>query len=497
MNSWIGKQIGKCRIEQLLGVGGMGAVYKARHLLLDKIVALKLLHPNLVDGCSGKELVERFICEAQAAAKLEHPNIIPIYDVGVEHNIYYIVMQFISGGTLLDVLGRLSLDKTLWVTKEIAKGLQAAHAKGIIHRDIKPANILISEVGEVKITDFGLAKVIDDDSPLSQRGKGKVFGTPQYLSPEQAMAKDDLDGRADIYSLGVTIFHLLTGQLLYSGDSASVIMEQHVYAPIPSIRLQIPDIPEEVDYLMRRLLAKNRQDRFPTGNEVVKYIESTEHSGVLQRLQANSTSRLSSTRRITTFRKLSQLKGEMHQVEKQDTALANTPAETKLQAQNLALFPDTKRRSTQNSSPSLTNDKSEQAANMPQSVTGKVRIQIGESGVECVPAVTAANTTAETGGTHSLETTSHTNKEQQPRETSNVQTDGVYSPQDKKVRLQLGPSGVECIPAEDRKSDSTGSKKDIPGYTTSSGTAKEPGKLVQAEVKERTKKGVGKPPIPS
>lgn len=467
MNSWIGKQIGKCRIEQLLGVGGMGAVYKVKHLLLDKVVALKLLHPNLLEGDSGKELVERFIREAQAAAKLEHPNIIPIYDIGVETNIYYIVMQYISGGTLLDVLGKLPLEKTLWITKEIAKGLQSAHAKGIIHRDIKPANILISDAGEVKITDFGLAKVVDDDSPLSQKGKGKVFGTPQYLSPEQAMAKDDLDGRADLYSLGVTIFHLFTGNLPYTGNSASMIMEQHVYAPIPSIRLQIPNIPDEIEYLMRRLLAKNRNDRFTSGNDVVKYIESIESDGVLQRLQANSTSRLSSTRRLATFRRVIPKHGGGEEMACKTTG--NRLAKTELQ--ELHEHPDTKRRQMNHYAQRLGEEKPAPPA---MSGNAKVRIQIGESGVECVPAAHKTESAAPSASSHANKSAAvppmptHAEAGQHAAQDNKMKFRFPHGPagesertdekiareaapsqaHDKKYRLQLGPSGVECVPAE-------------------------------------------------
>ena len=274
---WIGKTIGKCRLEKLLGTGGMGAVYQARHLLLDKIVALKLLHPNLVNEKTGKEITVRFIREAQSAAKLEHPNIVHIYDIGEDDGLYYMVMQFIAGKTLLELIkenGFLEVDLCLKIAKDVARGLQEAHNKGIIHRDIKPANILLTANYLAKIADFGLAKQVDDQSHISQ--VGRVFGTPLYLSPEQALGEAIIDGRADLYSLGVSIFQSLTGSLPYSGITSYIIMQQHVCSPIPSLKAKFPDIPEEVEYLVHKLMAKNRDDRFSCAEEVVNYIEAIE-----------------------------------------------------------------------------------------------------------------------------------------------------------------------------------------------------------------------------
>lgn len=276
--NWIGKQIGKCRIEERIGVGGMGTVYKAKHLMLDKIVALKVLHRELIMEDTGQIIIRRFLREARSAARLEHPNIVTIHDVGEENGIYYIVMQYVEGETLLNAIERqenFSVYEVLRLAKEIAKGLAVAHHQGIIHRDIKPANIMISSNGEVKITDFGMAREVNDDSGISQ--SGRVFGTPLYLSPEQARGEKKLDGKADIYALGCTIYHAMTSAPPYSGKNAFLIMQQHVYSPLPAICKNFPYVPGEVEYFVHKLMAKKREERFASAEEVIGFIEQLEN----------------------------------------------------------------------------------------------------------------------------------------------------------------------------------------------------------------------------
>ena len=476
MQNWIGKQIGKCRIEQVIGVGGMGTVYKVRHLLLDKIVALKLLNPALVQGDSGKELIERFIREAQAAAKLEHPNIVPIYDVGAEGGIYYIVMQFISGGTLLDLIGTLSMDKIVWIAKEIAKGLQAAHEKGIIHRDIKPANILISYNGEVKITDFGLAKQVDDSLALAPQGR--IFGTPHYLSPEQALAEEDLDGRADLYSLGVTMFHTITGSLPYLGDNASEIMQQHLYSPVPSVRENLQNIPHEVEYLIQKMMEKDRNNRFASAAEVIAYIETLEAIFPLEKLKWTSTARLSSTRRLTPLKKQS-LQHDIdqpatqpqHGTQTNESEPLNTSALTTKKRyldafQALLEEQDTIAEARQNPQevklnfqtsrkPSTDLDHESQDARLvPKYCITKVRIQIGESGVECIPDMEESKTKPPESNSvakqdlSDMQPSSPIKQDSAPGMAENGQEEKLVpgeQPVGDKVRIQLGPHGVECV----------------------------------------------------
>ena len=204
----IGKQIGQCVIEKKLGAGGMGMVYLARHSTLNKRVAIKLLRQNLPTDSNG---VERFVREARAAASLDHPSIVDIYDAGHENGVYYIVMQYVEGESLGKRLKRrktLAVDEALSIFTAAAEGIAHAHSHGVIHRDIKPDNILLGTDGSVKIVDFGLARVMEYDVTISQTGT--VVGSPAFMSPEQALGKKT-DARTDIYSLGATLYQMVTG----------------------------------------------------------------------------------------------------------------------------------------------------------------------------------------------------------------------------------------------------------------------------------------------
>ena len=276
MKDWEGKQIGKCQVLEKLGAGTCGIVYKARHVLLDKIVALKVLNPVIqVSDEDHSETVERFMREARSAARLEHPNIISIYDIGEEDGHYYIVMQYIEGQSLRDIIEenvKLDYRQVLHITREVAKGLQVAHKKGIVHRDIKPENIMVSKDGIIKITDFGVAKQLNDDSGLTQAGR--TYGTPLYISPEQAMGKDNIDGRADLYSLGIIIYHALVGEPPYQAKNSLIVMQQHVNAPIPCLREKVPEIPEPVEQLFQKLVAKIPDQRFADAQEIIDAVDA-------------------------------------------------------------------------------------------------------------------------------------------------------------------------------------------------------------------------------
>ena len=276
MKDWEGKQIGKCQVLEKLGAGTCGVVYKARHVLLDKIVALKVLNPVVQASDEDlSETVERFMREARSAARLEHPNIISIHDIGEEDGHYYIVMQYIEGGSLRDLIeeqGRLDYRRVLYITKEVAKGLDAAHRKDIVHRDIKPENIMISQDGVIKITDFGVAKQLNDDSGLTQAGR--TYGTPLYIAPEQAMAKENIDGRADLYSLGIVIYHALIGEPPYQAKNSLIVMQQHVTGAIPSLRDKITEIPEAMELLFRKLVAKTPDERVANAQEFIDAVDA-------------------------------------------------------------------------------------------------------------------------------------------------------------------------------------------------------------------------------
>lgn len=307
MDNWIDKQIGKCHILEKIGSGNRGVVYKAKHSLLDKMVAVKFLHPEILQGEGQKETIESFLKEARASAQLEHPNIITVYDVGEEDGVYYIIMQYIEGKTLqkmIDLHGKLSFEWVLRMIKEVAKGLDYAHEKGFIHRDVKPANILVSVNQEVKIADFGTAKEIQEDCQIS--AEGKIYGTPLYMSPEQARGEVNIDKRSDLYSLGMVLYHCLTGEPLYKDSNFIVVLQRHISAIIPSLKDNIPNMPDEIDFLFQKLAAKRPEDRFSCAQEVIEYIEMAEDicSAKNRLLETNQTKvNLTKSKRIESPKK--------------------------------------------------------------------------------------------------------------------------------------------------------------------------------------------------
>jgi serine/threonine protein kinase len=214
---YIGLTLEGALLERKLGQGGMGAVYLARHLVLEKYIAIKILTPDLL---RHPQSLERFLREAKTAAQLEHPNIIQVYHVGVQHSIHFLSMQYVPGQSLqkhLHQRGKIPLAPALTVIQKILEGLAFAHHCGVIHRDIKPDNIMITPQGQVKIVDFGLARSCQAGNTLSQTGQ--IMGTPYFMSPEQCNG-ETVDLRSDIYSLGITFYYLLSAQYPYDGQSA-------------------------------------------------------------------------------------------------------------------------------------------------------------------------------------------------------------------------------------------------------------------------------------
>jgi serine/threonine-protein kinase len=250
----VGMTLGGCRIEALLGRGGMGSVYRARHLALDKPVALKLLAPHL---CAEKDAVQRFLQEARAAAKIEHPNVVQVLNVAEESDQHFIVMQFIEGQSLEDLLakkGKLGLKAATRIARDVACGLEALHGQGVIHRDIKPANILIAKDATVKITDFGLARNVRQQQGLTVQG---VFmGTPEFVSPEQVQGAA-VDHRTDLYALGVTYFLMLSGTLPFKGESAIETASLHLKENAPLLEDRVADVDPRAAALVRKLMEKD------------------------------------------------------------------------------------------------------------------------------------------------------------------------------------------------------------------------------------------------
>ena len=275
-DSMIGRAFGHCRIQRKLGAGGMGAVYMAHHSGLNKPVAIKVLPSNLAEN---PEYIERFKREARLAAKLEHPNVVQVFDVGDQDGVYYLAMQYVEGKAVDRILKerkKLSVGESTAIVKRVAVALSAAHKLDIVHRDIKPANILISKGGVVKVADFGLAK--DSNSNATLSGSGEIIGTPYYMSPEQAQGLA-VDHRSDIFSLGSTFYHLVTGQQPFKADSAVAIVLRVINEePVPPAQID-PSIPEGVSRVIMRMMAKKPEDRYATFEELICDLDAVKSAG--------------------------------------------------------------------------------------------------------------------------------------------------------------------------------------------------------------------------
>ena len=266
----IGQIIGGCRIDTLLGKGGMGYVFLAHHLNLDIPIALKLLNINM---SSSPELIERFILEARAAAKLDSGNIVRVMQVGEERGFYYIQMEYVEGESLASYLKRnipLDIPLALHFLKQIATGLRDAHVENIVHRDIKPDNVLINRKGVLKIADFGLVKIAESDNNLT--ATGQVLGTPYYISPEQCEGKL-VDFRSDIYSLGIVMYYMLTAHLPFQGESSLVIVVSRLQKDPPPLSQYREDIPTDIQQLVEKMMQRNPQDRHKNTEELIDHID--------------------------------------------------------------------------------------------------------------------------------------------------------------------------------------------------------------------------------
>lgn len=279
-------QLGRYEVLGELGQGAMGVVYKARDPLIDRVVAIKTI--NLSMAMDEKEEYEgRFYQEAKAAGRLNHPNIVTIYDVGKSGNVAYIAMEFLEGRELRDIMNDgalLPVDQVLHTVAQVAQGLAYAHEHDIVHRDVKPSNIMVIRDGHVKITDFGIARMA---SSSVRTQTGMVLGSPKYMSPEQVMGKA-IDQRSDIFSLGVMLYEMLTGQAPFNGENVNAIMYQTLNAIPPPPNMVNPAIPEMVNFIVAKALAKGMEDRYQNAKDFAVDLrtcrDTLPHSGQLGEL---------------------------------------------------------------------------------------------------------------------------------------------------------------------------------------------------------------------
>ncbi len=262
--AYVGKVLGGCHLLEKVGHGGMGMVFKAKQLNLGRIVAVKVLSGALARDDS---FVRRFLQEARSAAHLNHGNIVHINDVGEHQGIYYFVMEYVDGQNLKEILktcDRFEVSKAVTITIQVCHALRHAHSRGVIHRDIKPENIMITQEGIVKLADLGLAKRMASDAAVGLTHAGSILGTPYYMAPEQAKDFSRVDNRSDVYSLGVTLYKMLTGKVPFEGRTPIEVMIKAIdgrKTPIRELREEVaPELESIVDRMMHRLPEKRYQD---------------------------------------------------------------------------------------------------------------------------------------------------------------------------------------------------------------------------------------------
>jgi serine/threonine protein kinase len=267
---------GKYRIDERLSEGGMGTVYRGTHVLMDKIVAVKVLRPSLA---ADEKIVARFSREARAASRISHPHALSVTDFGEsEDGVVFLVMEYLSGSTLKDIIresGPMALPRVVEILRQVGGALDAAHAEGVVHRDLKSDNIMLlssSGTDYTKVLDFGIAKIKERDGEYDPclTAPDLVIGTPQYMSPEQCSQSPDIDARSDIYSLGVILYELLVGHVPFTGDSPTAIMLKHLQQPAPSVLAERDDLSPAVGRVVARALEKRPEDRYKKVADLVE-----------------------------------------------------------------------------------------------------------------------------------------------------------------------------------------------------------------------------------
>lgn len=274
-----GLVLGNYEVLHPIGRGGMGQVFKARHRVMERVVAVKTL-PTTVTKL--KEAVDRFHVEIIAAARLSHPNIVIAFDAGESHGIHYLVMEYVDGGNLASYVkkhGRLPVSAALGCVMQAARGLEFAHAENIIHRDVKPSNLLLDKHGIIKVLDLGLARLKEKITPPDTCGSKTctatipVMGSIDYMPPEQVQNFKKANERSDVYSLGCTLYYLLIGRTIYHGRTTAETLRAHREAAIPSLRIDRPEISEDLDGVFHKMIAKKPEDRHASMTEVISDLD--------------------------------------------------------------------------------------------------------------------------------------------------------------------------------------------------------------------------------
>src|SRR2546426_5180510 len=264
----------KYLIEELIKRGGMGSVYRGKHVMMDKTVAIKVLRPALA---GDDVIVARFSREAKAASRISHPHAVSVTDLGeAENGVVFLVMEYLDGRSLKEIIksdGPMPLKRAVEIIRQVAGALDAAHGQGVVHRDLKSDNIMLVRHNSnewAKVLDFGIAKIQQAEGvhDVDLTAPNLVIGTPQYMSPEQCSQTGPLDARADVYSLGVILYEMLVGRVPFTGESPTVIMMKQVQDPPPSVLAARPDLPASVGDVVNRALAKQPADRFQTAGEL-------------------------------------------------------------------------------------------------------------------------------------------------------------------------------------------------------------------------------------
>jgi serine/threonine protein kinase len=333
----IGTVLETCTLQQLIGQGGMGAVYLAQQSRPRRQVAVKVLMPAAsLKPHQVSAFLERFRRETDAAASLEHPNIVPVYEYGERGGLAYLVMPYVNGGTLRDVMeakGQMAFTEAVNYVEQMAEALDFAHMRGVIHRDIKPANMLLTQDGRLLLTDFGLVKIISGNRSEQMRltGAGAPVGTPDYMSPEQVIG-EDVDGRSDQYALGVVLFQMLTGTTPFQGETPMQIASQQLRVQPPSPRSFRSDIPEAAEQVLLRAMAKRAVDRFASVREFASAFRS---AAIEPASQSNLGLLSGSTGMLTSVG--NQRKGSLFDPKWQTSSMLPSISAAQLNAPNLPL----------------------------------------------------------------------------------------------------------------------------------------------------------------